>query len=60
MKIAFYENPEYHEIQKKPHDVEASDESGPIEIPSSTSFWMIVNSKGVFALSSRRNDITKS
>jgi len=38
----------------------AMDDFGPIEIPTKTSFFFILSKEGLFALSSRRNTITKT
>lgn len=45
---------------KKPFDEEAEDFFGPVEIPSFTSFFFVLCDQGLFALSSRRNDLIKT
>lgn len=45
---------------KKPHDEEAADDFGPVEIPDQTSFFFLLSNTGLSVLSSRRNDLTKT
>jgi len=45
---------------KKPHDEEAADDFGPVEIPDQTSFFFLLSNTGISCLSSRRNDLTKT
>jgi len=43
---------------KKPVDQELEDTYGAVDIPDAEHFFLTLNSKGVYALSSRRNDMT--
>jgi len=56
--IKFFGNTEYGEEDKRPKD-DTVDEYGPISIPNVKSFWCILNKKGIYLLSSRRDAITK-
>ena len=47
-------------MQKKPYDEEEEDELGAIEVPADTLFWVVANKHGLFALTSRRNDLIKT
>jgi len=58
--LKFFENPNFGEQNKKPRDMEAMDNFGPIEIPSKTMFWFVLNSQGLYALTSRRNTLIKT
>lgn len=61
--LKFFENSAFGEVNKKKSedaeidDDEVEDDFGSIEVPAKTSFWMILTSHGLHALSERRNDI---
>lgn len=54
----FYANTEFGEQEKKPVD-KTVDEFGPVAVPHQKAFWTIMNLKGVYMLSSRRDPLTK-
>jgi hypothetical protein len=55
----FFANEEYKEQLKRTSLNDEMDQFGNINIPSEKSFWVIVNGRGVYFLSSRRDAITK-
>jgi len=54
----FYANTEFGEQDKRPKDLTV-DALGPIAIPNIKAFWIQMNKKGLYMLSSRRDPITK-
>jgi len=72
-KLQFFENQQYHENKKifgsSSSDEEGEEEEesdsqnddyGPIDVPARDQFYFILNKLGLYALSSRRNDLTKT
>lgn len=60
MKVGekFFANQEYMEQKKWTEDVVGdADKFGPKNIPGNTSFWMIINKKGLYFLASRKEAI---
>ena len=49
---------EFGEEDKRAKD-DRADEYGTISIPNVKSFWCILNKKGIYMLSSRRDSLTK-
>jgi len=58
--LTFFKNMEFNEQAKKPHDMEAQDEFGPIEIPDHANWFFILTSSSINVVSSRRNVLTKN
>jgi len=56
--VKFFGNMEFGEEDKRAKD-DRADEYGPISIPNVKSFWCILNKKGIYMLSSRRDSLTK-